>query len=390
MFKNFKLVCNGRTYAIEEVEFNYHDDTLHSDPYVKYDEDKLEPGNWYFNKHNGKHTKGLKRGINITIGSKDDNVYGTVLIRSIYDLEKCVLIECPDKVLDELVNVSNFKTLKRFIGKETMSIRKKFNANLHCSLINSDMKIGKSTWHCLYGFYKGPRVGLKLKKGGIEKERFIMRPYRFMALREKKVKVKGKRVITTIQPLPQTMLQGIILNKYFFGIDELTLETLKRYGIKEDDCNRWMAESEEGGERKYEDFYNKELNDKEWMQLYRLWINTHGLTNPMREYDPDEHKEIDHELLDNLEDDNTDDETKYVNNFKLYKESVEIDPETNKEVTRMRETTREEKHQILNSICGDKRALNALLQQMSFEDFKKMFEIDTVEEHNERKSKAKV
>jgi hypothetical protein len=387
IFKNFKLNSNESSYSVEEVEFNYYDTTLHSDPYVKYDNEKFDCGNWYFNKNNGKHTKGSKRGLGITIGNRDENVYATVLIRSIYNLKNNKLIEGPDKVLDELLKASKFKTLKGFIGKGVKSIRQKFNSDLYFSLVGSDMKIGKSTWHCLYGFYKGPRVGLELCSGGIYKERFIMRPYRFVAFREKKVKIRGQKIKTKVQPIPKTMKCGIALNKYFFGTDELTRETLERYGLKEKTCTKWMDDSEKGLDKKYSDFYDKKLSKKKWMELYRLWINTHGLTNPMREYDPEEHKEIDNELLDKLGEEDRQEQNK--NNPKLFKQTIQFTSDSNKKVSGLRDPTREEKHQILSSICGDKKALEALLKQMSFEQFRKLFEIDTVDEHNERMNKQK-
>lgn len=358
ILKHFKIVCNGNGYSVEELEFYYHDPTLHSDPYMVHHKDQQESANWYFNKRKSSYCGGKNKGLSITFGYNDKKQYGYVLIKSIYDLTNDILIEGPNNVVDTLLTVSKSKSVKKLVKKfDSMSIRKKNNTNLYCTMINSDMKITKSQWHGFYGFCKGPRVGLDLHKSNLLKERFIMRPYRYIGLKEKIIKVKGKQIIYTPQPIPQSFIYNMVLNKYFFGIDELTMDTFKRYGIVEEVCDKWMEIAEKGVRKKYTYFCDRDLLDEDLVQLYGLWLSTHGLTDPMSVYDPEDYESSSNLLYDSPHNQvqNTTPEYSYTT----------VDPETNTTTTtNIRRPTGQERIDILNSVIDDEKVFASILKNL--------------------------
>ncbi|CAG8829109.1 35767_t:CDS:1, partial [Racocetra persica] len=76
-----------RTFTILEIEFYLRDEVNdHCDPFSHGHEHQLTCGEWYFH-HVGRfgYRGGSRKGIDITFGSKNRNIYGGILIRAIKD-----------------------------------------------------------------------------------------------------------------------------------------------------------------------------------------------------------------------------------------------------------------------------------------------------------------
>ncbi len=78
LFFNYELVVNNSVYDFSELEFYVDHKQKHCDPFVHKDEMQIRNGQWYFH----------GSGIDITIGNKENLVYGGILIRGIKNLDK--------------------------------------------------------------------------------------------------------------------------------------------------------------------------------------------------------------------------------------------------------------------------------------------------------------
>jgi len=88
------LKVNNVTYRITELEMYYNDNSSHVDPYIHMHKNQLQSAEWYF------HGSGL----DITFGNdnKENNIYASLLIRGIKNLESGKYIDGPLNVVTEL------------------------------------------------------------------------------------------------------------------------------------------------------------------------------------------------------------------------------------------------------------------------------------------------
>ncbi|CAG8622430.1 23102_t:CDS:1 [Cetraspora pellucida] len=96
-----------RTFTILEIEFYLRDEVNdHCDPFSHGHEHQLTCGEWYFH-HVGRfgYRGGSRKGIDITFGSKNRNIYGGILIRAIRDDETNQVIEGPSLVVDKILEL---------------------------------------------------------------------------------------------------------------------------------------------------------------------------------------------------------------------------------------------------------------------------------------------
>jgi len=160
------LVCNDYEYRPCEIEFYYRSEE-HDDLYVHCNEDQLEFNSIYFHKFaNGTFKSGTFKGMDMTFGIRDKDIYFGILIRSIMDLETNEFIEGPCKSVERLIANHNAKTIQEFIDKDgEITYKKK-------TLDKKDI-------------YEGTRVGLSDKY-----PEFKDRNYRYAIMIEKIKKQK--------------------------------------------------------------------------------------------------------------------------------------------------------------------------------------------------------
>lgn len=167
LLNNVILYINKKEHRICEIEFYLKNDK-HNDPFVHGNDDQKTPLKWYFHKQNNTYKSGTYKGLDITFGYNDS--YGGCLIRSIKPKDKDI-IEGPCKVVDYILEQNKINSIESFVG----------NSGL-LSVINCDKLYLKydSTHFADMTIFLGPRVGLTLKKKGGDREKFIMKDYRYL------------------------------------------------------------------------------------------------------------------------------------------------------------------------------------------------------------------
>jgi len=99
------LKVNDQIIKIREIELYYYSET-HKDSYVHRIDDQLNHKSFYFHKFkNGSYKNGTYRGMDLTFGNRDANIYFGVLIRSI-ELPDGTFIEGPCRSVNAMVSIA--------------------------------------------------------------------------------------------------------------------------------------------------------------------------------------------------------------------------------------------------------------------------------------------
>lgn len=174
------MTINGKKHRIVEVEFYLHN-AVHADKYTHMNRDQSKSGFFYFHKHkNGSYKGGTYKGMDITFGDEDSNVFFGILIRSIQNMETSEVIQGPCCVVNYILEKYSMESLLAFVnGGENLSIYE----NCRGFVIEKcdDLQNEK--------IYKGPRIGLSDKY-----PEFQNKDYRFLIFYSK-IK-KGKKSLT--------------------------------------------------------------------------------------------------------------------------------------------------------------------------------------------------
>ena len=179
-----KLVVDGNEHELIELELYLHS-KQHPDPFVHMNEQQMNFGTWYFHK-GGKRLDsnfrgGTFKGLDIIFGSKTDNIYAGILIRSLCDKNNKLIegsCNCVNHILS-LVNKDN--DIPGFIKNHCndLSIFNDSKNELYIKGLTSDMNISGLTSNNSIIFCC-PRVGLSLKKGLPNQKQYIMKNYRMI------------------------------------------------------------------------------------------------------------------------------------------------------------------------------------------------------------------
>jgi hypothetical protein len=209
LMNEYLLTVNGAyKYRISEIEFYYNDvhdkNSRHPDTFTHGDEMQKLSGRWYFHRFGKTYKTGTYKGMDLSFG-KGDVAFGGILIRAINSVGACngknlqpnEFIEgpCnsvtrilehnsaseanPIKEVKDFVILDNFTTdaftegSRLFLSRISEEDLKKFNLDWKKS------PQGKSP------LYRGPRVGLTLKRFDEHKCNFWMKDYRFVVYPEK-------------------------------------------------------------------------------------------------------------------------------------------------------------------------------------------------------------
>lgn len=145
LFRNAVLVKDFNTrYMLTELEFYYHSD-FHPDDYIYKKEEQLTFGKFF--RHG--------TGIDLTFGNKT-NIYGGILIRGLYDLDKNSYVNGPWTVLKVLSD---------------------YNTKIAFEQLNKKVKIRPGS-NNIDHIFLSTRFGLKEKSG--DKDNYLERNYRFI------------------------------------------------------------------------------------------------------------------------------------------------------------------------------------------------------------------
>ncbi|CAG8531611.1 6478_t:CDS:1 [Paraglomus brasilianum] len=105
LINTYLYLPNDEVYSIVEIEFYLRDVASdHADPYTHGHVHQLTCGEWYFHRvgKNG-YRGGTRKGVDITFGSTERNIYGGILIRSIKNERSGGVIEGPSLVVDQIL-----------------------------------------------------------------------------------------------------------------------------------------------------------------------------------------------------------------------------------------------------------------------------------------------
>jgi len=117
------LLINNRQHRICEIEF-YLNSSFHPDLYVHGNDDQTKKDTWYFHRYkNGTYKNGTYKGLDIVIGNNDNTKeYGSILIRSIFDVDKNKIIEGPCLCVNHILYVCGFDNIISFTKNESLNI----------------------------------------------------------------------------------------------------------------------------------------------------------------------------------------------------------------------------------------------------------------------------
>lgn len=167
LFFNNVLMVGNKICKIVEVEFYKS-----PDPFIQCNPEQLEMGRFYFHRtptNDGSisnYDEDVYKGLDITIGNKNKQIYSSILIRSITLNDK--IIEGPSNVIDFILKETGHKDVKSLVDS-ILKLNNTFPININTE--GACLRILPfNTEH--FTIYKAPRVGLTLKR-----ERYINGPF---------------------------------------------------------------------------------------------------------------------------------------------------------------------------------------------------------------------
>ena len=125
----YVLQVQDERYDILEIEFYLNNGRDHQDPYahsVQYPK-RIKPiqgviGSWYFHRFAGIDTyTHTRRGLDLTVGDANEGIYGGILIRSIRNQDKGIVISGPSRVVGELLMQSKNPCIIELAAKRVLA-----------------------------------------------------------------------------------------------------------------------------------------------------------------------------------------------------------------------------------------------------------------------------
>ena len=154
ILNNYVLVVNDVKHRLCEIEI-YLNSTTHKDKYVHCNEAQKLYGKWYFHAYpNGSYKGGTYKGLDLTLGCDEQNIYYGILIRSIADLNLGNRIEGPCNVVNYILKAYGYETVADYMATKNVKYLSA-NCKQHFYLKKQNLKIEK--------IYVAPRIGLSAK-----------------------------------------------------------------------------------------------------------------------------------------------------------------------------------------------------------------------------------
>jgi 3-methyladenine DNA glycosylase Mpg len=204
-------VAGKHQCRIAEFEMYYTTkDTAHPDPFTHQHPGQLSSGAWYFHRENTSanalYKSGTWKGLDIAIGSKTPQIHGGILIRSLLRLEnkQWKLVDGPCNCVDFILNENGIDStdtlaVSTFVqDKLNMNLNIEQNDTVLSLSLKKDTKQMKSLFALYNKIYTSSRVGLTLKKSdhALERQTYIMKPYRYFIVPQLMKKGKANMICT--------------------------------------------------------------------------------------------------------------------------------------------------------------------------------------------------
>lgn len=155
-----KLIINGTEYRLTEIEFYFNNKEKHNDTFAHCNAEQLNNGTWYFH----------PSGIDITFGSKENDIYGGILLRAI------TLASNTDEKKNMENDVYGPLKMRALLGSKLEDLRK--FQGMMCTETEDIFWIDDEAAFEEQTIYSVPRFGLNPKND--KDEKFINKPYRFI------------------------------------------------------------------------------------------------------------------------------------------------------------------------------------------------------------------
>ncbi len=167
LFYNCELKLKNKRYEITEIEF-YINEPDYPDVFSHSSEDQKLNGQFCFHRLGQSYKEGNYKGVDIAIGNQER--FGGILIRALFNLDTLELIEGPSNVVSEILMAFKYKKVRDLVG------------HIDLAITGSDLQICKRKNAVVTKplHLKTPRVGLTLKRPAPEKNQFLVKDYRFL------------------------------------------------------------------------------------------------------------------------------------------------------------------------------------------------------------------
>lgn len=147
------VVKSTHVFRICEIEFYYFSEQ-HPDRYVHCSRSQLQSQMFYFHQYpNGTYKNGTYKGMDITLGHEERNVYVGVLIRTIMDRATGAVIEGPCRSVNRILELNGVKEVKELLPQRELIPCFRENDKLYLRECDSSSE----------AIWVGPRIGLSDK-----------------------------------------------------------------------------------------------------------------------------------------------------------------------------------------------------------------------------------
>ncbi|MCU0657732.1 MAG: helix-turn-helix domain-containing protein [Polyangiaceae bacterium] len=237
------LVAGGVPHRLTEIEF-YLNGLCHKDTFTHGDPMQKRGGFWYFHRTAGQYRGGTYKGLDLAIGN--EQLFGGVLIRGVEQLEPLPrLLDGPCVCVDHLLALNGAPSIEQLVGRFDVRLDRPEAGDSPLFLEAAASPRSQPVFAC-------PRVGLTLKRSaGEDRQRFLVRPYRFLS--EPRAIKKGKpNLVTALHRQGKSAAEIVALTGVARG-------TVGRY-----------IEAFEAGKGKPAEAYRGDLSSEQLCELFGL------------------------------------------------------------------------------------------------------------------------
>ena len=170
------LFIAGIPHRLTEIEAYYRGGS-HQDVYPHCDELQKTHAHWYFHRSGDSYRSGTYKGLDITFGGDDS--FGGFLIRGMVSLAPPTdFLDGPCLCVDRILKLNHCASIAEFVEREGTT--EATTAAAAAATTTRGLYIALAEKPHGVRLYKSARVGLTLKGYTEEKEKFIMRNYRYL------------------------------------------------------------------------------------------------------------------------------------------------------------------------------------------------------------------
>ncbi len=248
LLRSSRLVINGASHRLTEVEFYYHSAT-HPDPFSHRHSLGKQIGRWYLHRSGEGLRNGNYKGLDVTFGN--ESAFGGILFRSLETPEN-TLIDGPSLLVDYIMKQTRIDSVRDL------------NSRLLPHLAWNDQGPIYLQWNernDALRIWQSSRIGMSLKRNDHPEARlsYFFKRYRFLT--EPRRIRKGRL--------------SLCLNLLKDGLRPEEIKVLTGCPLRS--LHQYQANIETGkGRREPMRFLGRELNPREICELYGTWAISSG------------------------------------------------------------------------------------------------------------------